>query len=101
LRQPSLLLLLGWPQVLLVCRHLGTRERITLRREEGNLRCTDGRFETCGPPRSARPASSKEPSCSEIEVIIRDFESGLGRGVFADDFIGHSAQRDGTAVKRE
>ncbi len=27
--------------------------------------------------------SSKEPSCSEIEVTIRDFESGLG--VFADD----------------
>ncbi len=37
----------------------------------------------CGPPRSARPATSKEPSCSEIEVIVRDFESGLG--VFADD----------------
>jgi hypothetical protein len=37
----------------------------------------------CGPPRSARPATSKEPSCCEIEVIIRDFESGLG--VFADD----------------
>ena len=39
----------------------------------------------CGPPRSARLATSKdsEPSCSEIEVIIRDFESGPG--VFADD----------------
>jgi hypothetical protein len=40
-------------------------------------------LETRGPPRSARPATSKEPSCSEIEVIVRDFESGLG--VFADD----------------
>ena len=40
-------------------------------------------LEACGPPRSARPATSKEPSCSEIEVIVRDFESGLG--VFADD----------------
>ncbi len=27
--------------------------------------------------------TSKDPSCSEIEVIIRDFESGPG--VFADD----------------
>jgi hypothetical protein len=40
-------------------------------------------FKNCGPPRSARPETSKGPSCSEIEVIIRDFESGLG--VFADD----------------
>ena len=40
-------------------------------------------LEACGPPRSARPATSKEPFSSEIEVIIRDFESGLG--VFADD----------------
>ena len=40
-------------------------------------------LETCGPPRSARPAASKEPPCSEIEVTVRDFESGLG--VFADD----------------
>ena len=47
------------------------------------MRCTVGRFENCGPPRSARPETSKEPSCSEIEVIIRDFESGPG--VFADD----------------
>jgi hypothetical protein len=33
----------------------------------------------------ARPETSKDPSqaCSEIEVIIRDFESGPG--VFADD----------------
>ena len=41
-------------------------------------------------PLHARPASAdpgsltnKGPSCSEIEVIIRDFESGPG--VFADD----------------
>ena len=51
------------------------------------MRCTVrvGRFENCGPPRSARPETSKDPSCSEIEVtvIIRDFESGPG--VFADD----------------
>ncbi len=54
-------------------------------RGKANLRCTVGRFENCGPPRSARPetTSSKDPSCSEIEVIIRDFESGPG--VFADD----------------
>jgi hypothetical protein len=44
-------------------------------------RCPHQRY--CAPPRSARPATSKEPSCSEIEVIIRDFESGLG--VFADE----------------
>ncbi len=50
---------------------------------KANLRCTFGRFENCGPPRSARPETSKDPSCSEIEVIIRDFESGPG--VFADD----------------
>ncbi len=31
-------------------------------------------LETCGPARSARPATSKEPSCSEIEVIIRDLD---------------------------
>jgi hypothetical protein len=31
----------------------------------------------------AHTQASKEPSCSEIEVIMRDFESGLG--VFADD----------------
>jgi hypothetical protein len=42
---------------------------------KANLRCTVGRFENCGPPRSARPETSKGPSCSEIEVIIRDFES--------------------------
>ncbi len=51
------------------------------------MRCTVGRFENCGPPRSARPLAetSKDPSCSEIdsEVILRDFESGPG--VFADD----------------
>ena len=54
-------------------------------RGKANLRCTVGRFENCGPPRSARPETSKdsEPPCSEIEVIIRDFESGPG--VFADD----------------
>ena len=45
-------------------------------RGKANLRCTVGRFENCGPPRSARPETSKGPSCSEIEVIIRDFESG-------------------------
>ena len=50
---------------------------------KANLRCTVGRFESCGPPGSARPETSKDPSCSEIEVIIRDFESGPG--VFADD----------------
>ena len=44
---------------------------------KANLRCTVGRFESCGQPRSARPETSKEPSYSEIEVIIRDFESGL------------------------
>ena len=49
------------------------------------MRCTVGRFENCGPPRSARPETSKDPSCSEIEVIIRDFESGPRAGVFADD----------------
>jgi hypothetical protein len=55
-------------------------------RGKANFRCTVGRFENCGPPRSARPETSKDPSCSEIEVsIIRDFESGLGPGVFADD----------------
>jgi ribonuclease HI len=48
---------------------------------KANLRCTVGRFENCGPPRSARPGpgpeTNKDPSgsCSEIEVIIRDFES--------------------------
>ncbi len=49
------------------------------------MRCTVGRFENCGPPQasSARPETNKEPSCSEIEVSIRDFESGPG--VFADD----------------
>ena len=35
------------------------------------------------PASLTRRATSKEPSCSEIEVIVRDFESGLG--VFADD----------------
>jgi hypothetical protein len=62
---------------------------MSLRREvpKANLRCTVGRFENCGPPRSgsgsARPETSKGPSCSEIEVIIRDFESGPGVFVFA------------------
>jgi hypothetical protein len=47
--------------------------------------CLSAQLEACGPARSARPATSKEPSCqcSEMEIIIRDFESGLG--VFADD----------------
>jgi hypothetical protein len=49
------------------------------------LRCTVGRFENCGPPRSARPETSKEPSCSEIEVIIREISFESGPGVFADD----------------
>jgi hypothetical protein len=35
------------------------------------------------PSPEARPETRKDPSCSEIEVIIRDFESGPG--VFADD----------------
>jgi hypothetical protein len=54
-------------------------------RGNANLRCTVGRFENCGPPSSARPETNKEPSCSEIEVIImiRDFKSGPG--LFADD----------------
>ena len=49
------------------------------------MRCTVGRFENFGPPQSARPLAdtSKEPSCSEVQVLIRDFESSLG--VFADD----------------
>ncbi len=34
-------------------------------------------------PECALSAPRNEPSCSEIEVTIRDFESGLG--VFADD----------------
>jgi hypothetical protein len=65
---------------------------MSLRREvllKANLRCTVGRFENCGPLRSTRPATSKEPPCSEIEVITgdSDFESGLRVrvGVFADD----------------
>jgi hypothetical protein len=37
----------------------------------------------CHCPECALSAPRTEPSCSEIEVIIRDFESGLG--VFADD----------------
>jgi hypothetical protein len=52
-------------------------------RGKANLRCTVGCFENCGPPRSDRPETRKGPSCSEIEVIIRGFESGPG--VFADD----------------
>jgi hypothetical protein len=66
---------------------------MSLRRRPGrevlkaNLRCTVGRFENCGPPSSARPETNKEPSCSEIEVIMRDFESGpgvlAGDGAFA------------------
>ncbi len=54
-------------------------------RGKANLRRTVGGFENCGPPSSARPLAetNKEPPCSEIEVIIRDFESGPG--VFADD----------------
>ena len=40
------------------------------------LRCTVGRFEKCDPPSSARPEANKGPSCSEIEIIIRDFELG-------------------------
>ncbi len=40
-------------------------------------------MQTVARPRSARLETNKEPSCSEIEVIIRDFESGPG--VVADD----------------
>ena len=66
------------------CKILGNERADELAaRGKANLRCTVGRFENCGPPRSARPETSKDPSCSEIEVIIRDFESGPG--VFADD----------------
>ena len=66
------------------CKILGSeRADEPAARGKANLRCAVGRFENCGPPRSARPETSKEPSCSEIEVIIRDFESGPG--VFADD----------------
>ena len=45
-------------------------------REKANSRCSVDRFANCGPPGSARPPSKKPPS-SEIEVIIRDFESWL------------------------
>ena len=66
------------------CKILGSERADELAaRGKANLRCTVGRFENCGPPRSARPETSKDPSCSEIEVIIRDFESGPG--MFADD----------------
>ena len=68
------------------CKILGNERADELAARLGgkaNLRCTVGRFENCGPPRSARPETSTDPSCSEIgEVIIRDFESGPG--VFAD-----------------
>ena len=57
------------------CKILGNERADELAaRGKANLRCTVGRFENCGPPRSARPETSKDPSCSEIEVIIRDFE---------------------------
>ncbi len=65
---------------------LAARGKANLRCTQCHCQCTVGRFENCGPPRSARPLAetSKGPSCSEIEVIIiRDFESGPG--VFADD----------------
>jgi hypothetical protein len=45
-------------------------------RGKANSRCSVDRFANCGPPGSARPPSKKPPS-SEIEVIIRDFESWL------------------------
>ncbi len=36
-------------------------------RGKANLRCTVGRFENCGPPRSARPETSKEPLGKKME----------------------------------
>jgi ribonuclease HI len=63
-------------------------------RGKANLRCTVGRFENCGPPRSARPETSKGPPCSEIEVIIRDFESGPGVFADADGAFAFGSRRD-------
>jgi hypothetical protein len=57
-----------------------------------HCRASVGRFENCGPARLAQPASELAQklarsllalALSEIEVIIRDFESRPG--VFADD----------------